>query len=75
MQPYANRSGKSGVVAFDCGDGFIVVEFVAKDGEAGQRYRYTVKSAGAAAIAAMQRLAKAGRGLSTYIAQNDPNYD
>jgi hypothetical protein len=75
VQRYANRSGKSGVAAFECGDGSIVVEFVAKGTEGGQRYRYTVRSAGRSAIAKMQRLAAAGSGLSTYIAQNAPDYD
>lgn len=36
----------------------------------GQTYVYTADSAGAEVVATMQRLAKAGRGLSTYISQS-----
>ena len=75
VRQYANLSGKSGVAAFECGDGFIVVEFVAKDADAERFYRYTAQSAGASTIATMQKLAATGRGLSTFIAQNAPNYE
>jgi hypothetical protein len=62
MQRYANLSGDSGVVAYEAGDGSITVEF--RDGA---RYLYDTRSAGPKHIAAMQRLARAGRGLATYI--------
>ena len=64
MQRYANLSRSSGVKAYELRDGAIEVEFAN-----GSRYLYTQASAGAARIARMQRLAKAGRGLSTYISQ------
>jgi len=64
MQPYKNLSGNSGVVAYDLGAGSITVQFIN-----GDRYLYTEESAGAANIAHMQRLAIAGRGLSTFISQ------
>jgi len=65
MQRYGNHSGDSGVVAYDIDAGQIVVQF-----RNGERYVYTEDSAGAANIARMQELARAGRGLSSYISQH-----
>ena len=70
MSRYANLSGRSGVVAYEIHRGSIAVEF-----QGGERYAYTASSAGADAVAEMQRLARAGRGLSTYIAQQRPGYE
>lgn len=64
MQSYKNDSGESGVVAYAIDTGSITVEFAG-----GERYLYTDASAGAANIARMQLLARAGRGLSTFISQ------
>ena len=64
MQRYKNRSGDSGVVAYDIGDKSITVEF-----RGGDRYLYTAESSGAANIAIMQRLASAGLGLCTFISK------
>ncbi|HJU07659.1 MAG TPA: hypothetical protein VJ727_04180 [Rhodanobacteraceae bacterium] len=69
MERYGNLSGDSGVVRYEIRPGEIVVAF-AKDG----KYRYTNASAGARHITNMQRLARAGRGLSTYISREKPNY-
>jgi hypothetical protein len=65
MQRYGNQSRESGVVAYDIDAGQIVVQF-----RNGDRYLYTEDSAGAANIATMQALARAGRGLSTFISQH-----
>lgn len=65
MQRYGNRHGQSGVVAYALADGAIAVRF-----RSGRTYVYTVDSAGADAVARMQRLARSGRGLSTYISQH-----
>ena len=65
MQRYGNRSRESGVVAYDIDAGQIIVQF-----RNGDRYLYTEDSAGTANIARMQELARAGRGLSTYISQH-----
>lgn len=62
MKPYRNLSGRSGVRAYQLGLDAISVEFA--DGSV---YLYTRASAGSAAIAHMQALAEAGRGLATYI--------
>ena len=64
MQRYANRSGDSGVVAYELGPRRIAVEFV--DGSV---YLYDARRPGAAAVAEMQRLAGAGLGLSSYISR------
>jgi len=65
MHRYKNRSGESGVVAYDIDAGQITIQF-----RNGERYLYTEDSAGAANIAKMQELALAGHGLSTFISQH-----
>ena len=65
MQRYGNQNRESGVVAYDIDAGQIIVQF-----RNGDRYLYTEDSAGAANIARMQALAKAGRGLSSFISQH-----
>ena len=65
MQRYRNLGGESGVVAYDIDAGQIIVQF-----RNGDRYLYTEDSAGAANVARMQALAKAGRGLSSFISQH-----
>ena len=62
MQPYQNLGGNSGVRAYEIGEGSIIVEF-----ERGGAYLYTDASSGATHIAEMQRLARSGEGLATYI--------
>ncbi|KQY16500.1 hypothetical protein ASD28_21280 [Massilia sp. Root133] len=65
MQRYGDQSRESGVVAYDIDAGQIIVQF-----RNGERYLYTEDSAGAANIARMQELARAGRGLSSFISQH-----
>jgi hypothetical protein len=65
MYRYKNLGGESGVVAYDIDAGQIIVQF-----RNGDRYLYTEDSAGAANVAKMQELAKAGRGLSSFISQH-----
>ena len=64
MIAYANLSGDSPIVAYRCGVDHIDVAF--RDTGV---YRYTHASAGARRVAAMKRLAAAGRGLAAYIAR------
>ncbi len=64
MDRYKNLNGNSGVVAYEIGRGSIAVEF-----HEGHVYLYTNASAGADNIVEMQRLARAGRGLSSFIAR------
>ena len=64
MRLYGNSSGNSGVKAYAIRQGAIEVEFVN-----GQAYLYDDAHTGPARIRRMQRLARAGRGLSTYISR------
>jgi len=64
MQRYGNRSGASGVAAYEIGKESITVKFTS-----GARYLYTDRSAGHANIVRMQELAREGQGLSTFISQ------
>ncbi|WP_028081416.1 hypothetical protein [Solimonas soli] len=65
MKRYRNRNGHSGVRAYESGPGYIKVRFAN-----GDTYVYDDRIPGARAVARMQALAAAGRGLSTYIAQH-----
>lgn len=65
MKRYGNLSGNSGVVAYERLADSIGVEF-----QDGWKYLYTRQSVGAVDLATMHRLADAGRGLSTFIAQH-----
>jgi hypothetical protein len=65
MQRYANHDGASGVVAYATGPAGIAVEFAN-----GAIYVYDLERPGRQAVADMKRLARAGRGLSTYISRN-----
>lgn len=66
MQPYANLAGNSGVAAYAITDHAIAVRFAH-----GHRvYEYSHASAGREHVETMKRLARAGRGLSTYIARH-----
>lgn len=70
MQPYANNSGKSNVLAYFIGDDFIVVQFPHN-----AYYKYTYSSAGQAAIETMKRYAQNGSGLGTFISTKDTQPD
>ncbi len=69
MPAYANKHGKSGVAFYELGAKSIFVTFWS-----GRTYVYTDASAGAAAVGKMKLLARAGRGLATFIARNKPAY-
>lgn len=70
MKRYANRSGNSGVLAYELRADAIRVKF--RNGEV---YVYTRASAGAQAVVAMSALAEAGQGLSTFISRYKPRHD
>ena len=65
MQPYANRSGNSGVEAFQIGPDFIIVKF-----RGSHTYLYEYDTTGAELVDAMKELAVEGRGLCTFISKN-----
>lgn len=62
MKRYADRSGESGIAAYEPGAGFIVIRF-----KHGGTYRYDGKKPGRRQVAAMKKLAENGEGLATYI--------
>lgn len=64
MEQYQNLGGDSGVAAYELGDDFIKVQF-----RTGRVYLYNYQSAGSAAIEHMKELARAGRGLNSYISR------
>lgn len=71
MRVYKSKSGKkSGVIAYESGDDYIKVLF-----DNGMCYTYTCQTAGKAAIENMKKLARASRGLSTYIARHKPAFE
>ena len=62
MERYRNLGGDSGVEAYALGDSCIAVRF-----SSGAIYWYTEASVGPVHVAEMTRLARCGKGLSTYI--------
>ena len=66
MTPYSNLSGDSGVAAYEIGNDFIKVQFC----HSPEVYIYDSAKPGSSHVQQMQRLAVAGRGLSTYISQH-----
>lgn len=66
---YFNKAGNSGVASYDLGAESISVRFVG-----GRTYVYTDASCGSRAVGVMRSLARAGRGLATYIARNKPAF-
>lgn len=64
MEHYKNLSGVSNVVAYELGQGSIIVRFASG---VYRNYVYNSSRPGAAMVREMQRLAVAGRGLNSYI--------
>ena len=70
MHPYKSKSRKpSGVTAYQIGDSYIIVQF-----NHSRVYKYSYKSAGKSTVEKMKALAQSQKGLSTFIAQNNPAY-
>lgn len=66
MDRYKNLNGDSNVIAYELGQGSIIVEF----GSGTHRhYVYNGNRPGAAVVAELQRLAVAGAGLNSYISR------
>ncbi len=62
MERYGNRGGDSGVVGYEIGPSSIIVAF--KDG---WKYLYDDTRPGAVVVAELQRLARSGHGLNSYL--------
>jgi hypothetical protein len=65
MEPYPARGGDSGVAAFEIRPEAIVLRF--KDGGV---YLYDRRKPGRHHVEQMKQLARAGRGLATYMNRN-----
>ena len=65
MKAYRDIDGDSGILAYDCSDDWIKVQF--RDGKI---YEYQASKIGQAHITAMKSLADAGDGLNSYIKRN-----
>ena len=71
MLPYHHSNSPHGVVAYEAGDDYIILKF-----QSGPLlYKYSYASCGAEHVKEMKRLAKKGKGLSTYINQQKPDYE
>jgi hypothetical protein len=70
MVPYLNLDGNSGVVAYEIGTDFVRAQFHGK-----RPYLYTYDSVGRHNVERMKELAKAGRGLATFISQHREVHD
>jgi len=64
MQPYMNLNGNSGIVTFEIGPDFIVVQF---EKGAQRTYKYDYANTGQDHVEKMKRLARQGYGLNSYI--------
>lgn len=65
MQTYTNRSGASGISAYEIGIDYIRIRF-----STGSIYRYSYRKAGRSHVDNMKRLATVGSGLNGYINSN-----
>lgn len=65
MKSYGNRSGNSGVVAYEYGPEWICLQF-----SRGDTYKYTASGVGPGNLKTMKRLADSGQGLTTFINTN-----
>ena len=64
MECYSHLDGDSGVTHYECGPDFIRVRF-----RNGSTYVYDHARPGAQHVEHMKELARAGKGLSTYVGQ------
>lgn len=65
MERYRNLEGESGVTSYEAGADYIKVQF-----RNGATYVYDHVTPGAEHVERMKDLARAGRGLSTYISRH-----
>ncbi|MFA5917581.1 MAG: hypothetical protein WC850_05110 [Candidatus Gracilibacteria bacterium] len=72
MFPYKNLTGKSGILKYEIGDDYIIVEFKKVEYIF---YVYTYESSGIDKIEKMKELAILGKGLNSYISKFKPKFD
>jgi hypothetical protein len=63
VKPYGNKSGGSGIVAYEIEPAAIILRFTKGT------YRYTYEKPGQFEVEKMKRLAEAGKGLASYISR------
>jgi len=66
MEVYKNKNGDSGITHFELGEDHIQIKFQGKP----WRYLYSDELNGKSHIEKMKVLARAGKGLGTYISQH-----
>jgi hypothetical protein len=66
MYVYKNTEGNSGVSSYMIGKDYIIIRFVRSD----KAYKYSYDKAGEEHVEYMKKLARAGKGLSTYISRH-----
>jgi hypothetical protein len=69
MTRYQNFNGNSGVLSYALAADSIRIKFID-----GKTYIYSYATAGKENVEEMKRLAKAGRGLATFISKRKPGY-
>lgn len=65
MEKYANRSGQSGISAYEVGLDYIRIRFSSR-----AIYQYSYRKAGRYHVENMKKLAVRGSGLNSYINSN-----
>jgi hypothetical protein len=65
MERYKNIQGHSGITSYSIGHDSIIVAF-----QGGHTYKYTTDVTGKRHIQTMQKLAREGKGLATYISRH-----
>jgi hypothetical protein len=72
MQSYRDWDNDSGIVAYEIGEDFIIVQF-----RSGREtfYKYSCGSAGFQHVNEMKRLAQQGDGLNAYIIDNKVRFE
>lgn len=65
MKPYLNRTGQSGIVAYDYDETRICIQF-----HDGKTYEYSIARIGSANLAMLKQRADCGEGLNSAINKN-----
>jgi hypothetical protein len=65
LRPYSAVAGDSGVIGYEIGADFIIIEFKSRD-----VYRYDYSAPGRSKVEKMKQLARRGTGLATFINQH-----
>ncbi len=72
MENYRDWDNDSGIVAYEIGSDYVIVQF--KSGR-NRFYKYTYGTAGSSNIEEMKRMAQAGDGLNEFVVEREINYE